>query len=154
MDTTSDIDMFAHHYQPVTQEVEDLFYIPTTGLSHNAFLKSCQEIGRDYDKLDAVVSTYLSLRHRRAPRRGVFINYVSYAVPSPDAINIIYEAFVEHLDKFPNAKFVDLGCGSGVFCWLLNRAGIPKEKIIAVDLPIEEKTQKFRACYWDNMRKP
>jgi len=73
------------------------------------------------------------------------------AIPAPETIQLIYLAFSQHQEMHPTAKFVDMGTGSGVFCWLLHRAGIPRDRLIAVDLPEDMKTQEFAHCYWDDI---
>lgn len=132
---------------PVPAELDVGYYQKLTGLSYNQFLKDCQELGTDYDKFDRLMETYTKITPvpYRSMFRDLFVSYISFAVPTPKAIKILYEAFKEHLKQYPNAKFVDFGAGSGVFCWLLHRAGIPKDQLLAIDLPSKEpeKTTRF-----------
>jgi len=46
------------------------------------------------------------------------------------------EAFCKHLEN-KNISFLDMGCGTGILSEAAIRAGIPREKIVAVD--IDEK---------------
>jgi hypothetical protein len=39
----------------------------------------------------------------------------------------------------------------GIYPWLLNRKGIDKDNLVAVDLPFDENLQKFNSIYWDNI---
>lgn len=130
----------------------DDFFLQYTGLGYNAFRTMLLESSESYEKFDLMMSTYISLgNHRRLTHRMAFVRHVAFALPAPETIQSIYRAFLTHQETFPSARFIDMGAGSGVFCWLLQRAGIPKEKLVAVDLPEDRKTQEFICCYWDGI---
>ena len=136
----------------VAPHVDEGYYIKTTGYSFNEFIDQCSQVGRDYAKFDSIMSKYMSIHEfKRSMFRDIFVTYISYAVPTPQVISLIYEAYSEHLKLYPSAKLVDLGTGSGVFPWLLERQGISKDKIIAVDVPAEKKTNQCLSLFWDNI---
>ena len=138
--------------KPVHEDLDESYYKKCTGFSYNEFLDECKNINNDYEKFDRVLEKYISMEgFKRSMFRDIFISYVSFAVPTHQVIEIIYQTFMKHLERYPDAKLIDLGCGSGVFTWLLYRKGIQRDKLIAVDVPSEKKTQKFSATYWNDI---
>lgn len=133
--------------QPVETAFDEGYYIKMTGFSYNAFLQSCQEINADYERFDAVMKTYTSMRDfYRTLHREPFVHYIGFAVPTPECIQHIHAVYQRHVKEFPDGRLVDVGAGTGVFCWLLHRAGIPAEKLIALDLP--RPTHPSGTKYW------
>lgn len=81
---------------------------------------------------------------------GTFTRYVAYAIPSKKAIAQVVKWFWDYKKTNENAKLVDFGCGSGIWLLLLNNAGIPKDSLIGVDLPDENKNlHNFDRKYYD-----
>lgn len=72
--------------------------------------------------------------------KGIYNRYIGWGVPSEKALKIIYDKFQDHLIRFPDARLIDVGAGTGLYSALLHRMGIPKEKMIALDL--EERTHR------------
>jgi hypothetical protein len=60
-------------------------------------------------------------------------NKIAWGIPSDESIKFIKTATLKHFRKHPNARLVDIGTGSGAFPLMLVDAGIPKERIIAID---------------------
>lgn len=82
--------------------------------------------------------------------RNTFARYVAYAIPSKKAIKQVVKWFWDYKKLNKNTKLVDFGCGSGIWCLLLNNAGIPKDSLIGVDLPDENKNlHNFGRKYYD-----
>ena len=130
----------------------DDFFLQTTGLSHSAFQEMLLGSSESYEKFDAMMNTYIALGNsKRLNHRMAFVRHVAFALPAPETIQAINRAFLTHQETFPAARFINMGAGSGIFCWLLQRAGIPREKLVAVDLPEDRKTQEFICCYWDDI---
>lgn len=79
-----------------------------------------------------------------------FTRYVAYAIPSKTAVEQVVTWFWDYKKLNKGAKLVDFGCGSGIWCFLLNDAGIPRDSLIGVDLPDENKTlHNFGRKYYD-----
>jgi hypothetical protein len=83
--------------------------------------------------------------------RSIFARKIGYGIPSKLAIDVISVWVTSIFKESPESKMVDFGCGSGIWCALLNDAGIPRDKIIAVDLPADKKTHTFELQYWDKI---
>lgn len=66
-------------------------------------------------------------------RHNFFTDIIGWAIPSKSTIDIICNTVSEHLKKYPDAKFIDWGCGSGIWSFLFNINGISANNIIAVD---------------------
>jgi hypothetical protein len=66
--------------------------------------------------------------------KTMFNQYIGWAVPSDIVINTIYETFMEHKKQFPNARLVDLGAGTGIYCRLLQARGIDMKDLVALEL--------------------
>lgn len=63
----------------------------------------------------------------------IFNDFVSGKIPSPDAINQIIIWFNEQRKISPKTKLIGFGSEYGIWEFLLNDAGIPKDSLIAVD---------------------
>lgn len=63
--------------------------------------------------------------------------YIGWGIPSPIAVNTIYKAYMDHCKRYPAAKLIDYGAGTGVYSLLLENMGILRDKLIAVDLPVK-----------------
>lgn len=136
----------------VPEDVDKSYYIKTSGQSFNQFMRECKEVERDYEKFDSLLDKYTNLSGvHRSMFADVFTHYISHGVPELETISLIKATFDKHLTLYPDARLIDLGTGSGVFPWLLHRSGIPKDKIIAVDLPLEQRTQRCPNSFWDNI---
>lgn len=90
--------------------------------------------------INEIVSEFINLKKNKEMysivhwiRHEFFTDIIGWAIPSENTINIIYNIISEHLKKYPDAKFIDWGCGSGIWSFLLNRKGICTNNIIAVD---------------------
>ncbi|QKF93514.1 hypothetical protein QKU48_gp0056 [Fadolivirus algeromassiliense] len=104
------------------------------------------------DEIKALIKYYVSMREtvlfESFMLRQSFITFVGYAIPSEKAIHTITNWFFEQQKINNNIKLVDMGAGSGIWELLLHDAGIPKESLIAVDLPKDKKTHKFERLFW------
>ncbi|CAK7994820.1 Hypothetical protein POVR1_LOCUS344 [uncultured virus] len=137
--------------KPVPVELDAGYYHKLTGVSYNRLLDRCEKMGKDYEKFDEVMKSYMEITPlmSRSMFRDIIVSYIGFALPSPQAIEVLFKAYQRHLERFPKAKFVDLGAGSGVFCWLLHRAGILKDRLLAIDLPSGKTTHQFQKNYWE-----
>jgi hypothetical protein len=71
--------------------------------------------------------------YRRSNTKLLYNRYFGWALPTEKALNIILNAWTNHLQKYPNARFIDYGAGTGIYCLLLEALGIPRDKLIALD---------------------
>lgn len=116
------------------------------------------------DDIKNVISTYNVLRQKKRQLsscqivsiwlyRHFFVKTISYANPDANTIAIIEQWYVKHIELFPTSKFVDVGCGSGIFERLLYGndifSEIPGQLLIGIDLPCSEKTHNFGKKYWE-----
>lgn len=108
---------------------------------------------KEIDEIESVIEYYISKKGCfmfDSIYRLSFVKFAAYAIPSSKAINQIVTWFHERNKIVPETKLVDFGAGSGLWSLLLNHAGIPKESLIAVDLPEENKhIHKFTRKYYD-----
>lgn len=134
--------------EPFSLEMDRNHY-SRTGFSYNRFLREALEVGHDYEKFDALLGRFLSYgRVERAMVRDIFVSLFSYAIPAPATIRLLYLAWQAHVLRYPTAKLVDLGCGTGLFLWLLHRAGVAEDRLVGIDLPLD-KTPQHERSYWD-----
>lgn len=80
--------------------------------------------------------------------RPIYVKYIGFAMPSEEAIQIIKEHTLNWFKEHSDAKFIDMGAGTGVWDMLLHDAGIDKNKLIAVDVPTDNKTHNFIEKFW------
>jgi hypothetical protein len=144
LDFLSDFDKLLEKEQILSNLYFDLH-------QNDEFTNECKNIKRDYKKFDTVLDKFIQSGYKRVALIETFNNYIGFSIPSENIISIIYDTYVNHQRLYPNAKLVDLGTGSGIYPWLLNRKGINKDNLVAVDLPFEEISQKFDLIYWDNI---
>lgn len=137
-----------HSTKPLTPEMES-DHLGLYGFSYNDFLERALDVGRDYEKFDVLLKEFLSVSPmRRSMARDIFVQLFSFAIPAPATIDLLYDAWVKHQAKYPTANLVDLGCGTGLFLWLLRRAGVAEERLIGLDLPLDQ-ARPFQRTYWD-----
>ena len=122
-------------------------HTPKEPFDSDAYANQCIISVGNSEKFDLLLDGYIKSKVDLA-KREVFIKYISYAVPDPLAINYVYNAYLKHINLYPNAKLIDLGAGSGVFTWLFNRKGIPADKLVALDLNQDDKTHTFELSFW------
>ena len=78
----------------------------------------------------------------------IYNKYIGWGIPSPKALETICEAYITHCKKYPDAKLIDYGAGSGAYSLLLNdmllqkgiqsdgKSDVSHNKVVAVDLPV------------------
>ena len=96
------------------------------------------EIAKTVPDIKALVEECIS--HYTSPLlgyKGTYNKYIGWGIPSPIVLNAIYKAYMDHCKKYPMAKLVDYGAGTGVYSLLLEDMGIQRDRLIAVDLPIK-----------------
>ena len=114
------------------------------------FKKACINIRRDYSKFDMALDQFMKSDDKTF-LVDIFNAYIGFSLPTENIISLIYDTFMTHKKMYPHAKFVDLGTGTGIYPWLLNRKGIAKEDLVAVDLPSDEQVEFFNTIYWDDI---
>lgn len=84
--------------------------------------------------------------------KSYYNELIGWALPSQEAIEAVVSAFQEHLQAYPEARLVDFGAGSGIFSYMFEKLGIPKDKIIAVDLPKPTHSNKKQRNFYPIIR--
>lgn len=54
--------------------------------------------------------------------------------------------------KYPTTRIVDMGAGSGLFCMMFHDAGIPVDKLLAIDKEIPIAGWQTTNTFWDILR--
>lgn len=81
-------------------------------------------------------------------QRTIFVEQFGYGIPSTAAIELIYKWYFQLQSQNKNLRFVDFGCGSGIWTFLLCERGINANNIIAIDLPSKKKKNIFAKLCW------
>ncbi len=145
------------------QEIEQYKHIVLTSFTH--YHPFSHEMGNflialirltEIDDIKTLIAYYVNISNGQnllwtMIYRNSFVHLWSYAVPSQQAITQIVEWFHMIHKTNSNTKLVDFGCGSGLFSLLFVDAGIPKDSVIAVDLPENKTTHKFGRVFYDNI---
>jgi hypothetical protein len=112
--TCEELGLSSEHYNKLSEMLA--FYNIT--FDSEAYTNTLQECIGDYDEFDELLKVYNN-RNKSEPNshimKGLFVEYISYAVPEENVIKLMVEAFKKHLLIYPNAKLIDLGCCTGVF---------------------------------------
>lgn len=74
--------------------------------------------------------------------------HMGWALPTSQ----VCENIVRLWQKYPHVRIVDVGAGSGLFCMMLHDAGIPADKLLAVDKETPIECWKTTNTYWDIYR--
>jgi hypothetical protein len=124
-------------------------YCETGKVEGDPFLQMCQTWTSPKECRE-LVNLYIEKASFKMPFSGNYIEYgfyriiynkyIGWGIPSPAALKLIFDAYQKHLVRYPQAKLIDLGAGTGIYSLLLSDMGIPRERMIAVDLT--KKTHK------------
>jgi len=74
-----------------------------------------------------------------------YIKFIGWSITSRSNVDQLFGLVSEHLKMYPNARFIDWGCGTGIWSFLLKQKGIPKENIVAVD---NYETDSYKRRYF------
>lgn len=66
--------------------------------------------------------------------KTVYNSTIGWAMPSQKACSLMYSTWSAHVEKYPGARFIDVGAGTGIFSYVMSLHGVPREKIVALDL--------------------
>jgi len=69
--------------------------------------------------------------------KSIYNQFIGWAVPCSKALKVICDQWSVHVRKFPTARLIDYGAGTGVYCCLLEQMGIQADRMIALDLPVK-----------------
>ncbi len=75
--------------------------------------------------------------------------YIGWALPSSHVCKIIYKTWCEHIKIYKDARIIDVGAGSGIFSLMFHKMGIPRDKIIAIDIETQTHTNPKQRKFWD-----
>lgn len=75
--------------------------------------------------------------------KGIYNSKIGWALPTETAINFIYQSWQRHLAKYPTARLIDRGAGTGIYSLLLAERGISKDSLIALEVPYPPKNSEF-----------
>lgn len=70
---------------------------------------------------------------------------IGWGLPSEKVCRLVYDTWT----KFPNSRIVDFGAGSGIFTFMFNQIGIPKNNLIAIDLVNPTYSDKSQRIFWN-----
>lgn len=65
--------------------------------------------------------------------RHEFTSVIGWAIPTANMITTVVGWFNTWMLHHPTARFIDMGAGSGAISLLLSSAGLPSDRIIAID---------------------
>ena len=82
------------------------------------------------------------------PFKYFYNMHIGWALPTTQ----VCEQVVGLWRKYPSARIVDMGAGSGLFCMMFHDAGIPINKLLAVDREEPILCWKTTNTYWDITR--
>jgi len=54
-----------------------------------------------------------------------------------------------YFKEYPDARFIDVGAGTGIFSYILCELGVPKGKIIALDRENPTHTMESQRSFWN-----
>lgn len=74
--------------------------------------------------------------------------HIGWALPTAHVCREV----VRFWQKHPHARVIDMGAGSGVFCMMLHDAGIPADKLIAIDKNEPIPCYKTTNTFWNIIR--
>lgn len=74
--------------------------------------------------------------------------HIGWALPTADVCSQVVGLW----RKYPTARIVDMGAGSGVFCMMFHDAGIPAHKLLAIDKTIPIECWKTTNTFWEIAR--
>ncbi|MCJ7637932.1 MAG: hypothetical protein MUO21_10625, partial [Nitrososphaeraceae archaeon] len=104
------------------------------------------------DEIFELVTLYTKILKTTFMIKIYYNKFIGWALPSKESIEVVVEAFHEHIKTYPEAKIIDFGAGSGIFAYLFEQLGIPKEKIVAVDLPNPTHSDKQQRNFYPIIR--
>lgn len=78
----------------------------------------------------------------------LYNTYVGWALPTAQ----VCAEVVRFWQKYPHTRVVDMGAGSGVFCMMLHDAGIPADKLIAIDKNEPIPCYQTTTTFWNIIR--
>lgn len=78
--------------------------------------------------------------YERYHLKFTYNKFIGWAVPCSQALQVICDQWNVHVKKFPGARLIDFGAGTGVFCCLLEQMGIPRDRMVALELPVKTHT--------------
>ena len=124
---------------------ESLEHLPVEYRSISQQFQEMCESAKSVDEIKAVIAKAESTIGPEHYKNGMLFKdiynlYIGWALPTQKALNIIYKAWDIHVKKYPDARLIDVGAGTGVYCLLLQDMGVPINKLVALD--IEPKTHK------------
>jgi hypothetical protein len=97
----------------------------------------------------SLVDDYVLLMNKYALTVKIIYNHIiGWALPSRETCNHVLMTYEKHIEKYPDAKIIDLGAGSGIFSYMFNEMGIPGDKILAVDMKIPTHTNPEKRNFW------
>lgn len=126
------------------QEIKSLMMLQGDWLIVPKFINMCKN-AKTVEDLLALVDMGIKYTGSNGFFKGglffklIYNMCIGWAIPSPQALDIIAGTFKQHLERYPNARLIDVGAGTGLYSALLThpvegRFCIPKEKMIALDV--------------------
>ena len=76
--------------------------------------------------------------------KGVYNEHIGWGLPT-DQVCFNVSALWQH---YPSSRIVDMGAGSGLFCLMFHDAGVPADKLLAIDKIKPSKQWKTTHQFW------
>lgn len=80
--------------------------------------------------------------------KHVYNSTIGWALPSQKACTHLHNAWLAHVEKYPDARFIDVGAGTGIFSYVMYLQGVPREKVIAFDRAEPTHKLKGQRQFW------
>lgn len=74
--------------------------------------------------------------------------HIGWALPTTQVCKLVHGFWLQH----QSARVVDVGAGSGIFCMMFRDAGIPANKLLAIDKENPVECWKTTNTFWPIMR--
>lgn len=109
------------------------------------FTKECNDMfanAKTPDDIRRILVFFTNWRYYHVKHH--YNEHIGWALPSAQ----VCAQVVGLWQKYPSARIVDLGAGSGVFCMMFHDAGVPTDKLLAIDKETPVKCWQTTNTYW------
>lgn len=83
--------------------------------------------------------------------KHVYNSTIGWALPSRAACGHLYNAWREHVARYPDARFIDVGAGTGIFSYVMALMGIPASRITALDRAEPTHALHGQRTFWQTV---
>jgi hypothetical protein len=83
--------------------------------------------------------------------KHIYNSSVGWALPSKRACELMYQAWCNHAVKYPDARFIDVGAGTGIFSYMMSQMGVPCDRIVALDRAKPTHALQGQRKFWPHV---